>query len=156
MYLSDRLSTINGVIRPGIVHRIDKDTSGLLMVAKNDVSHAALAKQLEEKTALRVYYAIATGVLKNDEGTIDAPLGRHPQDRIKFAVVVGGKRARTHYEVIERFSQHTLLALKLETGRTHQIRVTWLQSGILCLAILYMAMDVIKLSIAVRRSTQKL
>mgnify|MGYP004703052767 CR=1 FL=1 len=123
MYRAETLSSINGVIRPGIVHRIDKDTSGLLMVAKNDKAHEVLAFQLKEKTALREYYAIVNGVIKADNGTIDAPLARHPQDRKKMAIVPGGRNAVTHYEVVERYTYHTLVKLILETGRTHQIRV---------------------------------
>lgn len=123
MAISERLSSINGVVRPGIVHRIDKDTSGLLMIAKNDHAHEWLAHQLKEKTTIREYYAIVNGVVSNDTGTIDAPIARHPQDRKKMAIVSGGRLAVTHYEVIERYKYHTLLRLKLETGRTHQIRV---------------------------------
>ena len=123
MAISERLSSINGVVRPGIVHRIDKDTSGLLMIAKNDHAHEWLAHQLKEKTTLREYYAIVNGVVSNDSDTIDAPIARHPQDRKKMAIVSGGRSAVTHYEVIERYKYHTLLKLKLETGRTHQIRV---------------------------------
>lgn len=123
MFIAERLSSINGVIRPGIVHRIDKDTSGLLMVAKNDKSHEWLASQLKDKTTLREYVAIVNGVVHNDSGTIDAPLGRHPQDRKKIAIQSNGRNAVTHYEVIERYKYHTLIKLRLETGRTHQIRV---------------------------------
>jgi len=123
MFMAERLSSINGVIRPGIVHRIDKDTSGLLMVAKNDKAHEWLAHQLKEKTTIREYYAIVNGTLSKDHGTVDAPLGRHPQDRKKMAIVQDGRNAVTHYEVLERFKFHTLVKLNLETGRTHQIRV---------------------------------
>lgn len=123
MHTADRLSGINGVIRPGIVHRIDKDTSGLLMVAKNDQAHEALAAQLKDKSALRVYVAIVEGRVARESGTIDAPLSRHPRDRKRQAIVTGGRRAVTHYTVLERFAQHTLVELRLETGRTHQIRV---------------------------------
>ena len=123
MWSAERLSSINGVIRPGIVHRIDKDTSGLLMVAKTDLAHDALAKQLKDKSSLRVYQAIVNGVLKDDSGTIDAPIARHPNDRKKMAIVPGGREAITHYKALAYFSQHTLVELKLETGRTHQIRV---------------------------------
>ncbi len=123
MFIAERLSSINGVIRPGIVHRIDKDTSGLLMVAKNNKSHEWLASQLKDKTTLREYVAIVNGVVHNDTGTIDAPLGRHPQDRKKIAIQSSGRNAVTHYEVIERYKYHTLIKLRLETGRTHQIRV---------------------------------
>ncbi|XOW20520.1 RluA family pseudouridine synthase [Lactococcus cremoris] len=117
------LSSINGVIRPGIVHRIDKDTSGLLMIAKNDKAHESLAAQLKDKTSKRRYLAIVHGELANDKGTIEAPIGRNLKDRKKQAVVSGGKPAVTHFEVLERFVGYTLIALRLETGRTHQIRV---------------------------------
>jgi len=123
------LSGINGVIRPGIVHRLDKDTSGLLMVAKNDAAHLDLARQLSERKVDRRYLALAHGVVKNDRGTVDAPIGRHPRDRQRMAVTPGGgKPAVTHYRVLERHRDLTYLELKLETGRTHQIRVhmAWL------------------------------
>lgn len=117
------LSTINGAFRPGIVHRIDKDTSGLLMVAKNDLAHQSLAEQLRNKTNKREYLALVYGQIKEDEGTIDAPLGRNPQDRKKQAVVKGGRHAVTHFKVIKRYDNFTLVKCILETGRTHQIRV---------------------------------
>lgn len=118
------LSGINGVLRPGIVHRIDKDTTGVLIVCKNDRAHNALAEQLKEHSITRKYRAIVCGNLKEDEGTVDAPLGRHPQDRKKMAIVrSGGKRAVTHYRVLERFGNYTYIECRLETGRTHQIRV---------------------------------
>ena len=117
------LSTINGTFRPGIVHRIDKDTSGLLMVAKNDLAHQSLAEQLRNKTNQREYLALVYGQIKEDEGTIDAPLGRNPQDRKKQAVVKGGRHAVTHFKVIKRYDNFTLVKCILETGRTHQIRV---------------------------------
>jgi 23S rRNA pseudouridine1911/1915/1917 synthase len=123
MYTAERLSSINGVIRPGIVHRIDKDTSGLLMVAKNDKAHEWLANQLKEKTTIREYMAIVNGVINKEGGTIDQPLARHPQDRKKIAIVKDGRHAVTHYEVVERYKYHTLIRVRLETGRTHQIRV---------------------------------
>lgn len=123
LYHVKDLSGINGKIRPGIVHRIDKDTSGLLMVAKNDVAHEKLSEQLKDKKALREYVALVHGVIQHDKGTIDAPIGRDPQNRKKYAVVDDGKPAVTHFEVIERFKNFTLLRLRLETGRTHQIRV---------------------------------
>ena len=117
------LSTINGTFRPGIVHRIDKDTSGLLMVAKNDLAHQSLAEQLRNKTNKREYLAFVYGQIKEDEWTIDAPLGRNPQDRKKQAVVKGGRHAVTHFKVIKRYDNFTLVKCILETGRTHQIRI---------------------------------
>lgn len=123
LYHLKDLSTINDVIRPGIVHRIDKDTSGLLMIAKNDIAHEKLAEQLKEKTSLRKYIALVHGVIPHDKGTITAPIGRSKKDRKKQAVVEEGKHAVTHFTVLERFNEYTLIELKLETGRTHQIRV---------------------------------
>lgn len=123
LYHFKGLSDLNGSIRPGIVHRIDADTSGLLMVAKNNEAHEFLSKQLEEKKTHRKYIALVHGVITHDTGTIDAPIGRDEHDRKKMAVCEGGKHAVTHFKVLERYSSATLLELKLETGRTHQIRV---------------------------------
>jgi len=117
------LSGINGVLRPGIVHRIDKDTSGILVVAKNDNAHNILAHQLKEHSMTRVYYALVEGIVKQDEGVVDAPLGRHPLEKIKMAVVRDGRNAVTRYRVIKRYKAQTLVECVLETGRTHQIRV---------------------------------
>ena len=117
------LSTINGTFRPGIVHRIDKDTSGLLMVAKNDKAHRSLAKQLKDKTNIREYVALVHGRIAEDEGTINAPIGRSLKDRKKQAVVKDGRNAVTHFEVLKRYRDYTLVKCILETGRTHQIRV---------------------------------
>ena len=117
------LSGINGVTRPGIVHRIDKDTSGILVVAKNDLAHNKLAEQLKDHSMTRIYIALLEGVLKDEKGTIDAPLGRHPVERIKMAVVPNGRNAVTHYRVLKRYPSNTLVECRLETGRTHQIRV---------------------------------
>ena len=117
------LSGINGVLRPGIVHRIDKNTSGLLMVAKNDKAHLALAEQIKEHSFTRQYRAVVYGALPQDEGVINAPIGRHPIKRKQMAVTAGGRNAVTHYRVVERLNGFTHTALTLETGRTHQIRV---------------------------------
>lgn len=123
LYHCTDLSGINGILRPGIVHRIDKDTSGILVVAKNDMAHKKLAEQLKEHSMNRIYNALVEGVIKEDTGTIDKPLGRHPNQRIKMAVVKNGRRAVTHYKVLNRYKNNTLIECKLETGRTHQIRV---------------------------------
>ena len=124
LYHSKNLSSINGEFRPGIVHRIDADTTGLLMIAKNDKAHKILADQLKEKTTHRVYYALVWGVINNETGNVDAPIGRDPKDRKKMAVTPdNSKEAITHFRVIERYKNATLIELKLETGRTHQIRV---------------------------------
>ena len=117
------LSGIGGVIRPGIVHRLDKDTSGVLVAAKNDRAHLSLAKQLKDRTMTRRYLALVHGRLKEVAGKIDAPIGRHPVQRKKMAVIAGGKPAVTHYRVLEELGPYTLVELRLETGRTHQIRV---------------------------------
>ena len=122
--LGDDLSGINGELRPGIVHRIDKDTSGLLAVAKNDLAHTMLASQLKDHSMARTYEAIVCGVLKEDSGTVDAPIGRHPSDRKKMCVTQrNSKPAVTHWEVVRRYRGYTHIRCKLETGRTHQIRV---------------------------------
>ena len=118
------LSGINGALRPGIVHRIDKDTSGLLAVAKNDLAHTVLASQLKDHSMARTYEAVVCGNLKEDEGTVDAPIGRHPTDRKKMCVTArNSKEAVTHWEVVERYRGYTHIRCRLETGRTHQIRV---------------------------------
>lgn len=123
-HCGDSLSGINGVIRPGIVHRIDKDTSGLLIVAKNDKAHNFLAAQIKEHSFMREYEAVVYGNVKADSGTVDLPIGRHPVKRKQMAVTdKNSKNAVTHYRVIERFGEFTHVALRLETGRTHQIRV---------------------------------
>jgi len=124
LYHCRDLSGINGVLRPGIVHRLDKDTSGLLMVAKNDAAHLSLAAQLKDRQVVRRYLALAHGRFKEEAGTVDAPIGRDPRDRQRMAVIdQNARHAITHYRVLERFQQHTYLELRLETGRTHQIRV---------------------------------
>lgn len=123
-HCKDSLSGINGVIRPGIVHRIDKDTSGLLIVAKNDTAHLDLAQQIKEHSFHRAYQAVAYGNFKEDNGTVNQPIGRHPKDRKKMAVTYkNSKNAVTHYEVISRYEKFTHIRCVLETGRTHQIRV---------------------------------
>lgn len=123
-HCGERLSSINGVIRPGIVHRIDKDTSGLLMIAKNDMAHESLSKQLSEHSITRKYVALVYNNITVDSGTIDEPIGRDPKNRLRQAVTAqNSKRAVTHYKVLERFGSYTLVECQLETGRTHQIRV---------------------------------
>ncbi len=122
--MGDDLSGINGELRPGIVHRIDKDTSGLLAVAKNDLAHMMLASQLKDHTMARTYEAVVCGTLKEDSGTVDAPIGRHPTDRKKMCVTPrNSKEAVTHWEVVKRYRSYTHIRCRLETGRTHQIRV---------------------------------
>lgn len=124
LYHFDTLSTLNGEMRPGIVHRIDKDTAGLLMIAKNDFAHETLAKQLKDHSTTRKYYALVEGVIKEENGTINAPIGRHRVDRKKMTVTdENSKNAVTHFKVLERFEKYTLIEAQLETGRTHQIRV---------------------------------
>lgn len=122
-HCGDNLSNMNGIMRPGIVHRIDKDTSGLLVVAKNNKSHEILANQFKEHTNTRKYRAIVVGNIKEEEAAIDAPIGRHPIDRLKRAVINNGKHAVTHFKVLNRFKNYTYIEARLETGRTHQIRV---------------------------------
>ncbi|MGH4125695.1 MAG: RluA family pseudouridine synthase [Clostridium sp.] len=129
LYHCKDLSGINGILRPGIVHRIDKDTSGALVVAKNDNSHSSLAEQLKDHSMTRSYLALVEGIIKQEVGSVDEPIGRHPKDRIKMAVVESGKKAITHYKVIERFGSYTLVECNLETGRTHQIRVHMAKIG---------------------------
>ncbi|MGG6309951.1 RluA family pseudouridine synthase [Paenibacillus macerans] len=124
MFHCKDLSGINGELRPGVVHRIDKDTSGLIMAAKHDKAHASLAAQLKAHTVTRKYFALVHGNVSHDQGTVDAPIGRDPHDRKMYTVIErGSKHAVTHFQVAERFGDYTLLELKLETGRTHQIRV---------------------------------
>ena len=123
MYQADSLSSINGVVRPGIVHRIDKDTSGLICIAKNDNAHHFLADQLKDHTMSREYIALVRGVIKENSGTIDMPIGRDKKDRQKMGIDKEGKPATTHFQVLERFNDHTLVKCQLVSGRTHQIRV---------------------------------
>ncbi len=123
MFQADSLSSINGVIRPGIVHRIDKDTSGLLCVAKNDNAHHFLAEQLKDHTMAREYMALVRGVIKENSGTVEMPIGKDKNNRQKMAVTKEGKPAITHFSVVERFANHTLVKCQLVSGRTHQIRV---------------------------------
>lgn len=122
-HCGDSLSGINGEIRPGIVHRIDKDTSGLLVVAKNDRAHQSLAEQIKVHSAGRRYFAVVYGTPREQKGTVNAPIARHPIDRKKMAVLAGGREAITHYEVLEQYAGYSYLTFLLETGRTHQIRV---------------------------------
>lgn len=123
-HCKEDLSGINGVMRPGIVHRIDKDTTGVLVICKNDKAHNFVAEQLKEHSITRKYRAIVNGVIKEDEGMVNAPIGRHPTERKKMAInEKNGKHAVTHYRVLERFANHTYIECQLETGRTHQIRV---------------------------------
>jgi 23S rRNA pseudouridine1911/1915/1917 synthase len=122
-HCSGKLSGINGVARPGIVHRLDKDTSGLMMVAKTDLAHRALAEELKNQKSIRRYLALVIGNFHQGEGRIEAPVGRDPKNRLRMAVVAGGKPAVTHFKVIQRFRHYTLVECRLETGRTHQIRV---------------------------------
>lgn len=123
LYHLDHLSGINGELRPGIVHRLDKDTTGLLLVAKNDMAHQALSQQIQDRTVKREYLALVAGNFSEEEGLVDAPIGRHKHDRKRMAVVPDGRPARTHWRVMHRFGDTTLVLCTLETGRTHQIRV---------------------------------
>jgi len=123
-HCKDNLSGINGVLRPGIVHRIDMDTTGILIACKNDIAHQKISEQLKEHSITRRYRALVYGVIKEDEGVVNAPIGRHPIDRKKMAInLKNGKNAITHYRVLERFREYTYIECELETGRTHQIRV---------------------------------
>jgi len=128
-HCGDSLSGVGGELRPGIVHRIDRDTSGLIIAAKNDFAHQKLAAQLQDHSLARVYRCIVAGNLKEDSGTVDAPVGRHPVDRKKQAVVADGRHAVTHWRVLERFGGFTYVECRLETGRTHQLRVHMAHTG---------------------------
>ena len=128
-HCGDSLSGVGGAMRPGVVHRIDRDTSGLIIAAKNDFAHQGLAAQLQDHTLSRIYRCIVTGNLREDQGTVDAPIGRHRTDRKKMAVVPGGRPAVTHWRALERFPGFTYVECRLETGRTHQIRVHMAHTG---------------------------
>jgi len=123
LYHCKNLSGINGILRPGIVHRLDKDTSGVMVIAKNDKAHISLSNQIKERSVFKKYVAIVEGVIKDEEGKIEAPIGRHPVDRKKMAVIGDGRYALTLYKVLERFKENTLVEAVIKTGRTHQIRV---------------------------------